>query len=347
MGKNRIYHIIEWMVALAACGYLVWRLATYDNYAGLWASLCAMRLPHYLALVFCVALMPVNMAIEAWRWVTLMNGAPQAKDGQQETDVMTFREAHLQVYYSKLAGLITPWRLGEYPARALIMAKGEEAKREGIWSRVLAMGAVGSATMTAAIVLAGIAGIGVLGYTGGLGDLNYFGSGYWWLVGCVLGGTVVLALAGWLVAVKTSRMTVVLPSVDRRRTINVLCVSLGQSIVRLACWCVQLYLVLYALDGLGDTGVIGTTGVSGSTGVLETVGNLARTAVYYLLVTVTPNVPIAEAGVRGVWAMEVFGTVNAALAGVLLWGINTLLPCLIWPIFRKKQNKFAHMRIFL
>ena len=27
------------------------------------------------------------------------------------------------MYYSKLAGLITPWRLGEYPARALLMAQ--------------------------------------------------------------------------------------------------------------------------------------------------------------------------------------------------------------------------------
>ncbi|MBR1381740.1 MAG: hypothetical protein IJ554_04630, partial [Paludibacteraceae bacterium] len=63
--------------------------------------------------------------------------------------------------------------------------------------------------------------------------------------------------------------------------------------------------------------------------------------IYYLLVTITPNVPIAEVGVRGAWAIVVFGTANAALAGVLLWGINTLLPCLIWPFIvnKKKQKK--------
>jgi len=53
---------------------------------------------------------------------------------------------------------------------------------------------------------------------------------------------------------------------------------------------------------------------------------------------VTPNVPIAEVGVRGAWAIVVFGTPNAALAGVLLWVINTLLPCLIWPICRKNAK---------
>jgi D-alanyl-lipoteichoic acid acyltransferase DltB (MBOAT superfamily) len=59
--------------------------------------------------------------------------------------------------------------------------------------------------------------------------------------------------------------------------------------------------------------------------------------IYYLLVTITPNVPIAEVGVRGAWAIVVFGSMNAALAGVLLWVINTLLPCLGWFFFRKKN----------
>ena len=96
--------------------------------------------------------------------------------------------------------------------------------------------------------------------------------------------------------------------------------SVGQSLVRLLCWCVQLALVLYALGAVTGYGLWVTS---------------ARCFVYYLLVTITPNVPIAEVGVRGAWAIAVFGTMNAALAGVLLWIINTLLPCLIWPFLRK------------
>ena len=72
------------------------------------------------------------------------------------------------------------------------------------------------------------------------------------------------------------------------------------------------------IEGLVDEGISGL-GISGL---------VAKTFVYYLLVTITPNVPIAEVGVRGAWAIVVFGTMNAALAGVLLWIINTLLPCL-------------------
>ena len=113
-------------------------------------------------------------------------------------------------------------------------------------------------------------------------------------------------------------------------------ISLGQSFVRLLCWCVQLALVLWAVDGLGVNGLVdeGISGLGVSGLVDEGISGLgigglvAKTFVYYLLVTITPNVPIAEVGVRGAWAIVVFGTMNAALAGVLLWIINTLLPCL-------------------
>ena len=95
--------------------------------------------------------------------------------------------------------------------------------------------------------------------------------------------------------------------------------SVGQSLVRLICWCVQLALVLWALEAFSFQP-----------------SAISSLFIYYLLVTITPNVPIAEVGVRGAWAIVVFGSMNAAFAGVLLWVINTLLPCLGWFFFRKK-----------
>lgn len=310
MTRKTIYHIIEWGVALAACGYLVWRLATYDDYASLGATLRAMGRREWLALGLCVALMPVNMGIEAWRWRSLMDG------------LMSFREAQRQVYYSKLAGVITPWRLGEYPARAVLMSErmneGTNERMKEIWAKVLSMGAVGSATMTAAIVVEGLVSLGVLGILGSAGTINY-GSlatqAYWIMVGTVMVALVVgLALA---------------PRLLRRwATVShrLIMVSFGQSMVRLVCWCVQLMLVLWALGAVSDQWLA----VSGEW--------LLNLPIYYLLVTVTPNVPLAEVGVRGAWAIVVFGTVNAALAGVLLWGINTLLPCVVWPFIRKGKR---------
>ena len=302
MDRKALYHIIEWSVAFAACAFLVYKIATYDDYAALGATLRGMGWQQWSAIALCIALMPVNMTLEAWRWRTLIP--------------MSWRESQRQVYYSKLAGLITPWRLGEYPARGIMMSNNLSPtlpSREGerllhdkdVWAKVLSMGAVGSATMTAAIVLAGVT---ALAFSPAI--LAQLGNSYLYaLVMAVLVLMIAFALAP--------------KALKKDADVNGALVvkSIAQSFVRLVCWCVQLGLVLYALGAIDNLQL--------------TIGNLF---VYYLLVTVTPNVPIAEIGVRGAWAILVFGTMNAAMAGVLLWIINTLLPCVVW-MFLKKNAK--------
>ena len=309
MNQKTFYHIIEWAVALAACVFLGYKLVTFEDYPALWESLRGMAWQHYLALGLCVALMPVNMAIEAWRWMTLWNGDASLNGANGEVNELTderltFREAQRQVYYSKLAGLITPWRLGEYPARGVLMGERmNELTNERIWPRVLSMGAVGSATMTAAIVIAGVV---ALAFSPAI--RTQLGDSYLYALAAVI---LLLAIAFALAPRALKKYAEVNQQLLFR--------SLAQSLVRLLCWCLQLALVLWALNAFQ----------------LSTF-NFQRLPIYYLLVTVTPNVPIAEVGVRGAWAIVVFGSMNAALAGVLLWVINTLFPCLICPFLRKK-----------
>lgn len=309
MDKKTLYHIIEWAVALAACAFLGYELVTFEDYPALWESLRGMAWRQYLALGLCVALMPVNMAIEAWRWMTLWNGDASLNGANGEVNELTderltFREAQRQVYYSKLAGLITPWRLGEYPARGVLMS-------DPVWPRVLSMGAVGSATMTAAIVIAGVV---ALAFSPAV--MTQLGDSYLY----ALAAAVLVLFIAFALAPKALKKYA---EVNQQLLFR----SLGQSLVRLLCWCVQLALVLYALgavtgDGLRITGY--------------------GLPIYYLLVTITPNVPIAEVGVRGAWAIVVFGSMNAAFAGVLLWVINTLLPCLGWFFFKKDIILYKH-----
>ena len=309
MDKKTLYHIVEWAVALAACAFLGYKLVTFEDYPALWESLRSMVWQQYLALGLCVALMPVNMAIDAWRWRTLWNGDATLNGANGEANELTderltFKEAHRQVYYSKLAGLITPWRLGEYPARGVLITneRMNELGSERIWPRVLAMGAVGSATMTFAIVLAGVPAIMANGEW-------LMANGEWWIaVGVIL----LLLVVGLALAPRLLRQYAEV-------SYGLIIKSVGQSLVRLICWCVQLALVLWALEAFSFQP-----------------SAISSLFIYYLLVTITPNVPIAEVGVRGAWAIVVFGSMNAAFAGVLLWVINTLLPCLGWFFFRKK-----------
>ena len=309
MDKKTLYHIVEWAVALAACAFLGYKLVTFEDYPALWESLRSMAWQQYLALGLCVALMPVNMAIEAWRWRTLWNGDATLNGANGEANELTderltFKEAHRQVYYSKLAGLITPWRLGEYPARGVLITneRMNERESERIGTQLLAMGAVGSATMTLAIVLAGVPAIMANGEW-------LMANGEWWIaVGVIL----LLLVVGLALAPRLLRQYAEV-------SYGLIIKSVGQSLVRLICWCVQLALVLWALEAFSFQP-----------------SAISSLFIYYLLVTITPNVPIAEVGVRGAWAIVVFGSMNAAFAGVLLWVINTLLPCLGWFFFRKK-----------
>ena len=315
MNQKTFYHIIEWAVALAACVFLGYKLVTFEDYPALWESLRGMAWQHYLALGLCVALMPVNMAIEAWRWKTLWNEGVKELTNERVNGLtnerltnerLTFKEAQRQVYYSKLAGLITPWRLGEYPARGVLMGERmNELTNERIWPRVLSMGAVGSATMTAAIVIAGVV---ALAFSPAI--RTQLGDSYLYALAAVI---LLLAIAFAFAPKALKKYAEVNPQLLFR--------SLAQSFVRLLCWCLQLALVLWALGAVTGDG-------------LPVMGY--GLPIYYLLVTITPNVPIAEVGVRGAWAIVVFGSMNAALAGVLLWVINTLLPCLGWFFFRKK-----------
>lgn len=307
MDKKTLYHIIEWAVALAACAFLGYELVTFEDYPALWESLRGMAWQQYLALGLCVALMPVNMAIEAWRWMTLWNGDASLNGANGEVNELTderltFREAQRQVYYSKLAGLITPWRLGEYPARGVLMS-------DPVWPRVLSMGAVGSATMTAAIVIAGVV---ALAFSPAV--MTQLGDSYLY----ALAAAVLVLFIAFALAPKALKKYA---EVNQQLLFR----SLGQSLVRLLCWCVQLAIVLYALGAVTGDGL-----------------RITNLFVYYLLVTVTPNVPIAEVGVRGAWAIVVFGSMNAAFAGVLLWVINTLLPCLGWFFFKKDIILYKH-----
>ena len=172
-------------------------------------------------------------------------------------------------------------------------------------TKVLAMGAVGSATMTAAILLAGVTALAFSpAIMAQLGDSYLYA-----LVMVILVLMIAFALAP--------------KALKKYAEVNGALVvkSIVQSFVRLVCWCVQLALVLWAL---------------GAVSLQPSAFSLLF--VYYLLVTITPNVPIAEIGVRGAWAILVFGTMNAAMAGVLLWIINTLLPCAVW-VFLKKNAK--------
>ena len=280
---KRYLSYIAWGLSIAAYAYIGYKLYTYDDWATLAAHLGAADGVAYVCGALAVVLMPVNMLLEAWRWQYLVGD-------------ISLSEAQRQVYFSKIAGQMTPYQLGEYPARGLLMKQAE-------WGSLLSLGAIGSMTMTMAIVIAGIVPLIV------------------WLTGEQMGRTELWMIGGAVVT--TVLVTMLLPKLLRRwvtvsyRTVMV---SIGQSMLRYLCWAIQLALVLRLC------------------GVAFSTAWWIEIPVYYLIVTIAPSVSVAEVGVRGAAALMVFGTMEATLAGVVLWSINSLLAMLIGSFVKKNAK---------
>lgn len=280
--------LVAWLTTILACAYLVYKLCAYDQWEQLGASLAEADAVAWTCGVVALLLMPLNMLLEAWRWQFLMGN-------------LSLREAQRQVYFSKLAGQLTPYQVGEYPARGLLI-------RDTPWSEVISKGIVGSVTMTLAIILVGIVPL-----------LIWLGDGRW-QTDWVLYGLILLSVI---------QLALLLPRLLRRwieLNYRMLFVSVGQSLLRYMCWCVQFALVLCLF------------------GMAPMAEWLVLIPVYYLLVTVAPTVSVAEAGVRGAVAIFVFGSVEAVLAGVLLWAINSLLPILVGSFVDKNAKIFGNLK---
>lgn len=102
---------IGWVLSCAALGYLIYRLAVYDNYSAFWQSFNEAGMVGYLVLCVAVALLPVQLMIETRKWQTMLIGLIP----------ISFREAWWQVIYGNVAAFVTPYRLGEYPGRIIEM----------------------------------------------------------------------------------------------------------------------------------------------------------------------------------------------------------------------------------
>ena len=167
------------------------------------------------------------------------------------------------------------------------------------------MAAVGSIALTAVILMLGIPAF-ALSFTNYQVFSTWNSQTYLWLISMLL---CILLLVLSLVPFMGKRYCIKYSDCG---------IILLQSLLRYLCFSLQLWLILYAC------------GVS-----LPLMVALVSIPLYYLFVTVTPNMPAADIGIRGAWAVLVFGQyihdvqANIILATTCLWLFNTLLPVLL------------------
>ena len=280
--------VLQWVIMLAAYSFLVYTLSTFEHYSDFVCFFRAASIRHYVALGVCLVLMPLNLLLEAWKWQTLL----------KPIEAMGIGEALRQVCYGMAGAFVTPYRIGDYPARVLLL------KDKSHYVPAMTLAVVGSVALTAVILMLGIPAF-ALSFTDFQGYFTWNGKTYLWFVSLLL-CLLLLVLA-------------IVPFMGKRYGIKYSdCgIILLQSLLRYLCFSVQLWLILYACGVL-----------------LSPMLAIVSIPLYYLFVTVTPNMPIADVGIRGAWAVFVFGQympdveASIILATTCLWIINTLLPVL-------------------
>lgn len=301
--------IANFVLIVLAYGFLGYKIATYDNYAGLLERFSAAEWWQLLCLMVCVALFPVNRLCEAWKWQFLVRGF----------EPMNILEAQRQVYYGTLAGFVTPYKIGEYPGRALLFRKTGQH-----WLSATCMGMIGGYAMTTIIIVAGLPSV--------IYWLAPNSSLLWSIVSALICALAAIFALPVLMRVlqqrnwKSEQSRLLIQSLAGLTPTDI-SKLLGISLLRYSVFIVQLLLCLLFC------------GVQ-----LRIQSMIATLPLYYLLITVTPNVPAAEIAVRGAWAAVIFErfgsdvTAAAIIATLLLWLINTIFPLVIGTAVKRRQS---------
>ena len=290
--------LLQWCIAAVAYAYLFYTLFTFAHYDELAHAFAEATVGQYIAFVACLLLMPLNLLLEAWKWRSLLH----------TIEPISLQESYRQVCYGMAGAFVTPYRVGDYPSRILLL------KDRTHYVPAMARAVLGSIMLTVVILVAGMVAFGIGWADTGMVKAN----GITHYIGLIL-----LLIAGLSVVI------IVVPRVSRKYKITHSDCNLFllQSLCRYLCFSLQLWLMLY-FCGVG----------------LSAAQAVVWIPIYYLLVTVTPNMPIADIGIRGSLAVVVFGyaipsvEANIVLATTGLWFINTLLPVLFGGLCVKRTS---------
>ena len=251
-------------------------------------------------LVAAVLLLPLNVCIEARKWQLLIATAIQAGFGQALRSMLS----------GIAASMITPNRIGEYPARIL-------ALRQASSTRLISVSVLGACSQLLSLMIAGSAG------------LTYYCIAHpVTLHFILLGGTAVFTVALGLLYFSFEQWA---PHIERIRFLRKLHMwarllhrftrseqwtILGISLLRFAVFTLQYMLLLY------------WQGIS-----VPLAEGFLLCALFFWAMAIIPSIALAELGIRGTVSVFLFAPFTHNIAGIaaatfILWCINLVLPSL-------------------
>ena len=299
---------IKLISALAAIGYIVYRLAilpdldeTWDlfleNIAGAGTGI--------ILLVIC--LMPLTWAVEVQKWRYLM----------ARNYPVAFGKAVRAVLSGLSMALLTPNRVGEIATRVLVLPK--EHRLKGIW-----LGSLGGLAQIVVNLIFGIDGGSFLIMTNDDVNIALLSNNFLILSLGIMGGILVIAsyfylhrIVEWINSWKwlpfKKKHYRVLKQISARNKLLVL----GISAIKYCIYLNQFYFIIIICD----------IPISWTQGLMAL-------SVVFLIMTFIPMAALADVGIRGSVTLMVVGLyadlpINILAASFLIWVINIAIPSLI------------------
>ncbi len=139
--KAKVWKWIKWLSAFLSYLYIGYRLAYFEQWSAFGESFYGLSAYDYGALVLVLLLMPVNWALESYKWQYLL----------RKLHSVSFAEAIKAVLSGVSLGVYTPARVGELAGRIFYLPKAK--RKQGLLAAMLSsyaqslttllMGAVG------------------------------------------------------------------------------------------------------------------------------------------------------------------------------------------------------------
>ena len=251
-------------------------------------------------LISAILLLPLNVAIEARKWQLLIRTAIPASFGQALRSMLS----------GLAASLITPNRIGEYPARIIVL-------RQSSSTRLISVSVLGACSQLLALMIAGTAGliyyvvahpsgihlavlVGTAAFTAALGML-YFSFEKW---------------APRIERIPVLRKLHMWARLLHRFSAREQWTILGISLLRFAVYTFQYWLLLH------------WQGVP-----LPLAEGFLLCTLFFWAMAIIPSIALAELGIRGTVSVFLFAAFSPNIAGIaaatfILWCINLVLPSL-------------------
>ena len=304
--------LIVILVLILSWCFLGYKLATFEHYGELTTQWKNMPLAQFWWLAAALGLLPLNWLLEAIKWRMLV----------KNIQPVSFKTSTKAVLAGVSTGFFTPNRVGEVVGRMAFMNAGNRKP-------AFTLSILNSLTQNLVIIVCGVPSA-ILFFIVTQKSIDTETARYLLLA---IGAMFTLALLSFglprlsrFITTKMSdQISVFVSSLVDYRFVDLLRITFV-SLMRYIVFCIQLFLMLRFFDVRPEFWQA-LIGISAS----------------YLFITFTPSVAFSEAAVRSSFAVLFIGAfsnnvVGIALAGVLIWMVNSVVPMLVGSVVMIRKS---------